>query len=276
MAANAALQPVDERGALRGFANLFAKENGAWWRTRSWWLQSLIWLAILNGMTAMLLWVAPDPAAQEAAAEPGIERPVTSRVDNGLTIFFVVGGIATVIGAVIIGQDALIAEKVSGTAAWVLSKPVSRNAFILAKLAGDGLGMLVTMIVVQGLVAYIQLRLGGSTAPPLGFAAGLGLLYLNLMYYYCLSLMLGALSRSRGPVIGIPLALVFAYQLFLGIAPWLGNFMPWALTVGGEVPIAPAVAMGQPLTAWGPVVGTLAGCVVFVGVALWRFGREEF
>jgi ABC-2 type transport system permease protein len=279
MAANAALQPVNERGPLRGFGNLFAKENGAWWRTRSWIMQTLIWLAILNGITAMLLWVAPAPEAPTGANVSPVDSLMANQANAGLFIFFVVGGVATVIGAVIIGQDALIAEKTSGTAAWVLSKPVSRSAFILSKLAGDGLGMLVTMILIQGLIAFIQIRAAGGTVTLAGFAAGLGLLFLNLLYYYSLTLMLGALFHSRGPVIGIPLAVVFGYQLVLGLPPWLGQIMPWALTnTAGvnAVPLTAAAALGMPLETPWPIVGTLVGCVVFVAVALWRFEREEF
>ena len=279
MAANAALQPVNERGPLRGFANLWSKENGAWWRTRSWLVQSLIWLAIMNGITAMLLWAAPPPEAAPAGEAPsGVEALMSNQANAGLFVFFAVGGIATAVGAIIIGQDALIAEKTSGTAAWVLSKPVSRSAFILAKLAGDGLGMLVTMVVIQGLIAYAQITAKGGTAGVPSFAAGLGLLFLHTVFYYCLTLMLGALFSSRGPVIGLPLALLFGYQFFLAVAPWLAQVMPWAFITGSgsDVPLAPAVALGLPLSSPGPIIGTLLLSVVFVVVALLRFSREEF
>jgi ABC-2 type transport system permease protein len=135
------------------------------------------------------------------------------------------------------------------------------------------------MILIQGLIAFIQIRAAGGTVTLGGFAAGLGLLFLNLLYYYSLTLMLGALFHSRGPVIGIPLAVVFGYQLVLGLAPWLGQIMPWALTnMAGvnAVPLTVAAALGMPLETPWPIVGTLVGCVVFVAVALWRFEREEF
>ena len=40
MASVTVLQPLKERGWRRGFANLLRKENGEWWHTRRWWLQS--------------------------------------------------------------------------------------------------------------------------------------------------------------------------------------------------------------------------------------------
>jgi len=47
MSAHSAILPVHETGWRRGFANLLSKENGAWWRTRRWLVQTIIWVAIL-------------------------------------------------------------------------------------------------------------------------------------------------------------------------------------------------------------------------------------
>jgi hypothetical protein len=49
MASNLGFQRVNEWNGLRGFANLFRKENRAWWSTRRWLLRSsgawpLFWL----------------------------------------------------------------------------------------------------------------------------------------------------------------------------------------------------------------------------------------
>jgi len=48
---------------------------------------------------------------------------------------------------------------------------------------------------------------------------------------------------------------------------------PWKLSE-----LAPALALGQTLPpGWLiPVIATAFWTVVFVGIALWRFGREEF
>ncbi len=80
-------------------------------------------------------------------------------------------------------------------------------------------------------------------------------------------------------VIGIPLALLFGYQLFLGVAPWLAEIMPWALVVNAQpdsLPISVALALEQPLPSTTPVIGALLWSALFVAVALWRFNREEF
>ena len=90
------------------------------------------------------------------------------------------------------------------------------------------LGFFVTIILVQGLVAYVQLSL--SAGSPLALApylVMLALLSLYLLFYLALTLMLGAFFDSRGPVLGIAIGVAIASMigvgnLFAGFLPWLG------------------------------------------------------
>jgi ABC-2 type transport system permease protein len=278
MATNAELLAVRERGWRMGFANLLSKETGAWWRTRMWWVQTLIWMLILNGMVALMLWGIPDEEVQGDGAEADL---MNARPTRGLFIFFIFGGIALPIGALIVGQDALIDEKKTGTAAWVLSKPVARPAFVLTKLIAHGLGFLVVAVIVQGIVAYLQISAAAGAAWSVPrFAAALGLVYLNLMFYLTLTLMLGAFFSGRGGVLGIAFGLLFGYQIFVGLANGLLAYLgPWALVVQTPVsaePLSVLLALGQPLPTVVPIVMTAAWCVLFTALAVWRFGREEF
>jgi hypothetical protein len=59
MASNVEFQEVTDKGQLQGFRNLLSKENRLWWRTNRWWMQTLIWLAITNGILFMVIGVAP-------------------------------------------------------------------------------------------------------------------------------------------------------------------------------------------------------------------------
>ena len=45
------LVPRRAHGWHMGFANMLAKENAAWWRTRRWWIQSLIAIFFTLGST---------------------------------------------------------------------------------------------------------------------------------------------------------------------------------------------------------------------------------
>lgn len=286
MASNSSLQAVPERGWLQGFGNLTRKENRRWWRTGQWLWQTIIWLALVNGMLALVIIVAPRAEAAEAQRQTGEVSAVESLPDQppldqtGLMIYFTFSGLAIAVGVVILGQEAVILERQTGTAAWVLSKPVSRSAFLLSKLAANALGILVTMVLAQGAVAYGLLYFATGTAYPVGgFLGGMALVYLTLLFYLALTLMLGTLVNSRGAVIGLPLLLIFGYQLFLGLAPWLMSVMPWALTMTmseAQPAMALTLAQGQPVTDWLPAIATALWTVVFVGVAVWRFEREDF
>ena len=82
---------------------------------------------------------------------------------SNLVIFVQLMAFFPMFAVIVIGQDTIIGEKQSGTAAWVLSAPVSRSAFIMAKLLANTIGFFVTIIVVQGLVAYVQLSLSDGS-----------------------------------------------------------------------------------------------------------------
>jgi len=283
---------VKESGWRAGLGNLLAKENGAWWRTRLWLVQSLIWLVVLNGLLAMVMRVPPDAAERaqqqvEAQAAAGVELNATTKLvsDNligqGLMIFLLFGGLAVPVAAIILGMESIMGEKQNGTAAWVLSKPVSRKAFILSKLGANTLGIMVTCVVLQGILAYFQVsaRLG-EPFPLLSFWSGIGLVFLDILFFLTLTLMLGTLFRGRGPVLGISLALALGGPSIIRVAPkFLVNLLPWTFIVPytpSGAPLALSAALGYPLESWLPVAATALWCVVFVVVAIWRFEREEF
>jgi ABC-2 type transport system permease protein len=276
MAANPALQlnPTRERGWLDGFANLFRNENAAWWRTRRWIIHVILWTVLVNGILASALW-APQP---DAAPQSGPDT--TNPLVLGILLFVLIGGLATGTGAIILMQGAVIDEKKSGTAEWILSKPVSRSAFIWAKLCATGLAALLIMIVLQGVVAYLLVSARLGNAPPLiPFASGIALLGLHLLFYLALTLMLGTLFDGRGPVLGIPLGILFGAQIVMRLAPWLVQFMPWLIIIpAGQntLSLAMLAMQGLPLPTTTPIYATAIWIVIFVGVALWRFGREEF
>ncbi len=268
MASGKDLKPNQETGWQRGFKQLLGRENGNWWKTRRWLVQAAIYLLVLNGLVAVIL--------NSPGATTGLG---SNKIEAGIEIFLVMGGLAPVISIVAIGQDTIIGEKQTGTAAWILSKPVSRTAFILAKLIALSLGIFGSIAVTQGVIAYAQLSIAnGGLLPPLNFAGGVVILFLNFFFYITLTIMLGVLFETRGGVIGIGLAIAFGYQLITGVAPWLMNYMPWGLisSTGNTPSVAAAVMSGGTPASFTPVIATLVWCFLFIAVALWRFEKAEF
>lgn len=288
MASNSMFQRVSSRGWLQGFGNLFANENERWWKTRRWLVQVLIWLVVANGFLAIGLLTASrsaeaDAAVKERLVEQGkdpaaLPAPMTAQ-EAGALLFFIALGMGAAAGVVVLGQDAIVGEKQSGTAGWVLSKPASRPAFILSRLAAYALGILGTMIIVQGAAAYIVFAVLSNSAPGLlPFLGAMGLAFLVLFFYLTLSIMLGTLFNSRGAVVGIPLGIIAIYLFIPNLLPWLNRIMPWTLLVhlGTGTSMAENLLFGRPLGDLTPLLCTVLWCVVFIAVALWRINREEF
>jgi ABC-2 type transport system permease protein len=288
MAKNSEFEQIKTRGNLDGFANLLHKENRLWWRTSRWWVQILIWLAITNGILFMVIGIAPKMEnqtgqtsnTQSAQGSGGTNGAQESLAILGLTVFLKMAGIAIAIGVVVLAQDTLIGEKQSGTAAWVLSKPASRSAFILSKAISSALGILITMAVVQGGCAYLLLYLvTGKVFPVMPYAGAIGMLYLSLLFWLTLSIMLSALSNSRGIAIGIPLLLILGFELFVMAVPVIADYMPWSITTvinASHPAIAVNLVLGQPIPTLMPLATTVIGCIIFIFVAIWRFQKEEF
>lgn len=278
MAANTIpLQTANQRGWRMGLANMFGKECGIWWRTNCWIVQVIIWAAIVNGMLAVPLFMAPSNSPTGSGTPEQV-------LETALTLFFTFAGLAPAIGAAIIVQEAVVGEKRSGTAAWVLTKPVSRVAFILSKLMANSIGFLATAVVAQGIIAYVQIHyLAGLPLRLDLFGLGLAVVMLHLLFYLALTLMLGTLFDSGGPVIGIPICLLFGQQFIYGLLPWTTDILPGPLVMaagggpdGGQMAVAALLAQGQPLPTLIPLVASVVWIVAFVAIALWRFQREEF
>jgi hypothetical protein len=101
----------------------------------------------------------------------------------------------------------------------------------------------------------------------------------NLLFYVGLTLMLGALFDHGAPVIGLPLAFLFAQQYLPGLHPALVNAIPWTLTAppgGGAVPaVTTALMSGLPAATYLPLLTTGTAAALFVVVAVLVFRRQD-
>lgn len=267
MASTSSLHLVQESGWRCGFANFLRKELGTWWGTRKWWVQILIWAFVLNLVLVPALWLASE-------TDPGEGLPPTDALDLFMNLF---GAFAT-IGVMVLVQGVIVNEKRSGTAAWVMTSPVSRPAFVLSKLIANAVGILATLVVAQGLIVYIQISLKqGSMLPVAPFVAAMGLHYLHLLFYLTLGLLLGTLFNSRGPVIGILLGVLIGQGIVTGLLseylPWLPLVMPDSvMRLSSPVAHNASLPVQWPI----PVITAAVLSVVFVALAILRFQREEF
>jgi ABC-2 type transport system permease protein len=262
------LRPYSGNAWLSGFGNMFNKELGDWFQTRRWVVQTILWVAMFNGFLAFILFMVPQISQAE-----GESVPVQDPLVLGLSFFFNFAVIAGSIGVLILAQDEIVGEKLTGTAAWVLSKPIARASFILSKLAANGLGILIFIVLIPGLIGIVEISAAaGKPVEIMPYFLGLGVVFLGLMFYLTFSLMLGTLFQGRGAVIGIGLGLLLGGSIVINFVPEMVYVMPVAFQN-----IAPAVAQGQalPQEAQIEIIVTAAWCVVFMLIALWRFERQE-
>jgi ABC-2 type transport system permease protein len=252
------LQPSMEFGWRSGLSRLMRAGFGSWWTTKQWWINTLIWTAVINGSVAVAVWGdAPDEL-------------------DAYTLY----GEMTMFGAIavaILMQDTVVGEKLSGTAAWVLSKPASRSAFMLSKLVPNAVGVVATMIAIPSAVFMVQLVLADVGVSADGFVLGACVAALNLMFYLTLTLMLGTLFDTAAAVIAIPLAFAFGQQLLGGI-PGLIPLLPWALVVpvdGSDTSVVSAVMTGQSIATPGAIAVAAFCCVGFTIVAFRAWSRTK-
>jgi ABC-2 type transport system permease protein len=252
---------LHSEGWRGGLGNLIRKEFGQWWGTRSWWIQTLIWLILLNGVTTLVM----------------LEAPMTAGEMAGLAVqtFLLVGATAIGIGVVLSIQGAVVGEKELGTAAWVMSKPASRASFVLAKLLANTVGFLVTAVAIPSIVFIVQARL--LTTAPLDytpFALGVAVVALSVVFYVVLTIALGCMFKGRGPVAGIGIGLILVGQFFKESLPLSVVLVtPWLL---GDVASSVALASPPDFNRMVPIIVTAVATVALTFVAVWRFGREEF
>jgi ABC-2 type transport system permease protein len=267
------LQPTRGRGWLGGFGNMLDKEVGEWFGTRRWLWQAIIWLAMINGLMAFVMFVVPkiDPAGMQDSEGAPIGKEEVLAL--GLSLYFSMATIAGSIGVVILAQDEVIREKQSGTAAWTLSKPASRTGFILTKVISNLLGVLIFIIVLPGLVAYALVILAtGITTNPLAFLAGAGVVYLALVFYICLTIMLGVIFEQRGPVLGIAFGLMFGGLMLSAFVPGLTYILPLNMD---KISVAAVQGQDLPAAAIAQLISTALLSILFTMIALWRFQQEE-
>jgi ABC-2 type transport system permease protein len=268
MVANTELQRVGLSGWRTGLANLLGKENHAWWASRRWLVQSVVWAVIVNGLLALSLFFMP---LLFGTGGPDV-------VELGLAMLFRIGGVALAIGAIVLVQDAIIGERKAGVTEWLLSKPVSRPAYVLSKLLAHGFGVLVILVGLQGAIAYGLLSLAmGKPFPLPPYLVGMAGLAVHTLFYLALTLMMGVLTANRNTVLGVSLGVLLGGLLIVQL---LGGYLGTAvmLTPWGMAMVLPAAVLGLPLplSIWLPIAVTAILSVIFVAVALARFERLEF
>jgi ABC-2 type transport system permease protein len=255
---------------VTGATILLRKELLESWRTLR--LPIVAGLFLLVGLTSPLLAKFVSEIIKAAAGDqlPSIPLPTPVAADavtqtwKNLAQF---GAFA----AIILAMGAVSTERDRGTAAFVLSKTVSRGAFIGAKVVAIGV-ILALCTALATAVAWIYTAILFEPLPVPGWIALAVLAWLGLSAWAALTFLGSAVTGSTAAAAGIG----FGALVLLSIAsaiPNVGRFLP-----GGLAAPAVALASGSPVDAGdvvAPVVATVVLIAVAIGAAAWSFGRQE-
>jgi len=260
MSLNENLEIVIEKNWKRSFLNLLSVELGGWWKSKSWIWMTLLWVGIINGVPALTFLGAED-------------------LDPAALLFFygLMNGMFPPIAVILILQDSIVGEKKSGTASWVLSKPVSRKIFICAKWVGNSLNIFITMALFPGIIAFFEFSLlSGVAFSFFSFLLVIFLLGLNLLFYISFTLMLGTFQSNPGAVAAIPMIFNFSQQFLMSI-PFVGYLLPMSIYLSQPGnPIIVSIILGEEIFSILPVIFTGTLTILFLVIAFWRFEKEEF
>jgi ABC-2 type transport system permease protein len=223
---------------MRGYAVLLHKEITEQWRTGR--LPVVAAIFLLFGLASPVLAKYTPDIVKLAASSIVIHAPTPTIKDAVAQLIKNLNQFG-VLAAILLAMGSVAGEKESGTAAFVLVKPVSRFAFLAAKFSGLAVTM-AAAVLTCGLAAYLYTELLFAPLTVLGFGAA------------CLVILLGLLEIAA-----------------VSSLPNVGHFTPFGLNE-----LASDLALQQTATGWGwPVVANAGFVVVTLAASWFVFRRQE-
>lgn len=244
---------------LYGFRPFFRKEVSEWLQRRAALVTFLV-VAALGIVGTLATRIDELAGGVPTAAELD---PTTNVLGAQFDQWILFAGIFASIGM-------LITERVTGTLAWTLSKPVSRTSVLLAKWIGA-----VVMLAVFGVILPLAVSVAVATwsygsLPDLATVARFGLVLLGLpAFFVALNLALATRIDSQAAVAAIAFGVVGAPYLIGAFVPGVAEV--WPTTIAA---MAAPFAIGEPASL--PTVASWAIALVAIGTAgLLVFNRED-
>jgi len=254
---------------MTGYRELLEKEMVEAWRTYRLGVVAALFLVL--GITAPVLTrFLPDIIKALAPVGFNVDVPdlgVADVLDQLLKNVIQFGALA----AILVTMGSVATEKERGTAAFVLAKPVTRTAFLGAKLVAIGMIFAIaTALAVAGAWIYTGLL---YFSPPLLPWIKLGVvIWLSTMVYVSITFLGSVLMRSSLGAAGVGFAGLIALSL-ASVVPILSTWLP-----AGLVAVAKSVALEESSGDIHPV-RTVAACALIVvgclALAWLRFWNEE-
>ncbi len=263
---------------MTGFRVLLLKELLGAWRTRR--LQAvLILFAVIGIVSPLTARYLPEILRAALGSQfPTIPIPTPAAADAVDQLQKNLGQLGA-FAAIVLAMGAVAAEKERGTAAFVLTKPATRGAFLGAKLVAQGVVLAVATVVAIALGwAYTAVLF---EPPPLGgWVALFALSWLGLAAWASITFLASTVSGSSAAAAGVGVVALIGVSL-VGALPTVGRFLPTglleparALATGstGASGASGALDAGELATA---IAGTAALVAASALLAWLSFRRQE-
>ncbi len=209
---------------MNGFSTLLRKEVLEQWRTFR--LPGVCLVLLVFGLISPILAKYLPEIVEQFAGQFEINVPPPTSKDAIDQIIKNLGQMAP-IAAILISMGAIATEKQRGTAALVLTKPVTRTAFIAAKFAA----LVVTLgagTVLGCAGGYVYTAILFETLPVWGFIVFTALMLLSILVYAAFTFLGSTVLRSAMLAAGLGLA-AFVLTAGLSAVPAVERFMPMGL-----------------------------------------------
>lgn len=179
-------------------------------------------LLIIGGLLALslaLITLVFGPAILRGIPSAGVAKENVVFLAY-FSVFFIGGYFFLQLLPIVLTADAVCSEWANRTVFLLLSKPVSRSAFVLGKLLGSYVTVAATVVVLFGLdYALMQGFYSGSPSggEVLGFVEALGVLILGAGAFAAIALFFSTLTRST------VLSLLMTLGVWIMVLPLLGQ-----------------------------------------------------
>jgi ABC-2 type transport system permease protein len=253
---------------MSGFAVFLAKEFKEITRTWRMWVLPVIMVAfgLLSPVTAAL---TPQLVDSLAGGQTGVEIIIPDPTTIDAYLQFSRNNAQIALLAIIISMAGMVsAERKSGTAVLVLTKPVSRTGFVTAKVVSNWV-----LVIVSTLLGWLAAT--ATTAvlfdiEMLAEFAGATALWLALaLAFVSLMALLSVAIKSQAGAAGVGLGVYLLVVIFAGWGPTRRNTLAGLFSAGDRL------VMGEdPMLLW-PLVTAALISLVFVAAAAAIFRRQE-
>jgi ABC-2 type transport system permease protein len=253
---------------MKGFAAFLGKELTEIRRTWRMWVIPGI-LLFLGLTSPIIAAITPALVKSVTASQRGavVQLPPPTALD-AFAQFIKNLDQFVLIAIIIAGAGAISGERSSGTAILVLTKPLSRGAFVVAKILSQLLLLVTaTALGTVAVLAVTSMIFTGPRAGPVVATVALWLLYATLLVV--VMTLFSAMFKSRGAAAGAGLGFYFFTLL-------LSSWAPTArYTFVGLIPAMSGALTGRAVSFGWPVTTAIAAIILGTVSAVAIFDRQE-